>query len=117
MPKTTLHGKELSTVDLDWSQVFYTNCGMVSASNVDQELTWCRTDFAAIGVEYAHLLSRRENDWYPHYIHNLDNLVRFGGLYPTIHVRPTSAARGCSARRLPTRAAACWCGQRTASTR
>ena len=23
-----------------------------------------------------------ENDWYPHYIHNLDNLIRFGGLYP-----------------------------------
>jgi len=60
---------------------------MVSASNVDQELTWCKTDFAAIGVDYAHLLSRRENDWYPHYIHNLDNLVRFGGLYPTIHVQ------------------------------
>ena len=29
---------------------------------------------------------RRENDWYPHYIHNLDNLIRFGGLYPPIHV-------------------------------
>ena len=87
MPTTTLQGKTLSTVELNWKEVFYTNCGMVSASNVDQELTWCRTDFAAIGVDYAHLLSRRENDWYPHYIHNLDNLVRFGGLYPTIHVQ------------------------------
>jgi hypothetical protein len=47
----------------NWKEVFYTNCGMVSASNVDQELTWCKTDFAAIGVDYAHLLSRRENDW------------------------------------------------------
>ena len=28
----------------------------------------------------------RENDWYPHYIHNLDNLIRFGGLFPPIHV-------------------------------
>ena len=64
MPTTTLQGKTLSTVDLNWKEVFYTNCGMVSASNVDQELTWCRTDFAAIGVDYAHLLSRRENDWY-----------------------------------------------------
>ena len=82
-----LQGKKLSTVELNWKEVFYTNCGMVSASNVDQELTWCRTDFAAIGVDYAYLLSRRENDWYPHYIHNLDNLVRFGGLYPTIHVQ------------------------------
>jgi ABC-type nitrate/sulfonate/bicarbonate transport system substrate-binding protein len=30
--------------------------------------------------------SIRENDWYPHYIHNLDNLIRFGGLFPPIHV-------------------------------
>ncbi len=29
---------------------------------------------------------KRENDWYPHYIHNLDNLIRFGGLFPPIHV-------------------------------
>ena len=86
MPTTTLQGEKLSTVELNWKEVFYTNCGMVSASNVDQELTWCRTDFAAIGVDYAYLLSRRENDWYPHYIHNLDNLIRFGGLYPPIHV-------------------------------
>ena len=27
-----------------------------------------------------------ENNWYPHYVHNLDNLIRFGGLYPPIHV-------------------------------
>ncbi len=101
MPTTTLQGKTLSTVELNWKEVFYTNCGMVSASNVDQELTWCRTDFAAIGVDYAHLLSRRENDWYPHYIHNLDNLLRFGGLYPPLHVeadihfptRPSSRRR------------------------
>ena len=87
MPTTTLQGKKLSTVELNWKEVFYTNCGMVSASNVDQELGWCKTDFAAIGVDYSYLLSRRENDWYPHYIHNLDNLIRFGGLYPTIHVQ------------------------------
>ena len=30
--------------------------------------------------------SVRENDWYPHYIHNLDNLIRFGGLFPPIAV-------------------------------
>ncbi len=27
-----------------------------------------------------------ENDWYPHDIHNLDNLIRFVGLFPPIHV-------------------------------
>ena len=86
MPKMIVQGKTLSTVELNWKEVFYTNCGMVSASNVDQELGWCKTDFAAIGVDYSYFRSRRENDWYPHYIHNLDNLVRFGGLYPPIHV-------------------------------
>ena len=27
-----------------------------------------------------------ENNWYPHYVHNLDNLIRFGGLNPAIDV-------------------------------
>ena len=39
-----------------------------------------------IGVEYAYFRHAPENNWYPHYIHNLDNLIRFGGLYPPIHV-------------------------------
>jgi ABC-type nitrate/sulfonate/bicarbonate transport system substrate-binding protein len=53
---------------------------------VDQELGWCREEFKKIGVEYAYFRSRNENNFYPHYIHNLDNLIRFGGLYPPIHV-------------------------------
>jgi ABC-type nitrate/sulfonate/bicarbonate transport system substrate-binding protein len=63
-----------------------TNCPMVSANNIDQELGWCKTDFKAIGIDYSYFRSRRETDWYPHYIHNLDNLIRFGGLYPPIQV-------------------------------
>ena len=59
---------------------------MVSANNVDQELGWCREEFKKIGVEYAYFRHAPENNWYPHYIHNLDNLVRFGGLYPPIAV-------------------------------
>jgi ABC-type nitrate/sulfonate/bicarbonate transport system substrate-binding protein len=59
---------------------------MVSANNVDQELGWCREEFKKIGVEYAYFRHAPENNWYPHYIHNLDNLIRFGGLYPPIHV-------------------------------
>jgi ABC-type nitrate/sulfonate/bicarbonate transport system substrate-binding protein len=59
---------------------------MVSANNIDQELGWCKTDFKKIGVDYSYFRSRRENDFYPHYIHNLDNLIRFGGLYPPIQV-------------------------------
>ena len=71
---------------LDWNEVWFTNCPMVSANNVDQELGWCREEFKKIGVEYAYFRHAPENNWYPHYIHNLDNLIRFGGLYPPIHV-------------------------------
>jgi len=59
---------------------------MVSANNVDQELGWCKEEYKKIGVEYAYFRHAPENNFYPHYIHNLDNLVRFGGLYPPIHV-------------------------------
>jgi ABC-type nitrate/sulfonate/bicarbonate transport system substrate-binding protein len=78
--------KKSSTVPLNWKEVYYTNCPLVSASNIDQELGWTREEFKKIGVQYAFLRSRRENDWYPHYIHNLDNLIRFGGLFPPVHV-------------------------------
>ncbi len=58
---------------LDWSEFYYTNCPLVSASNVDQELGWVHEELKKIGIEYAYLRSRRENNWYPHYIHNMDN--------------------------------------------
>ena len=69
-------------VPLNWKEVWFTNCPMVSANNVDQELGWCREEFKKIGVEYAYFRHAPENNWYPHYVHNLDNLIRFGGLYP-----------------------------------
>ena len=75
-----------TTVPLNWNEVWYTNCPMVSANNVDQELGWCKEEYKKIGVEYAYFRSANENNFYPHYIHNLDNLIRFGGLYPPIHV-------------------------------
>lgn len=75
-----------TTVPLNWKEVWFTNCPMVSANNVDQELGWCREEFKKIGVEYAYFRHSPENNWYPHYIHNLDNLIRFGGLYPPIAV-------------------------------
>ena len=84
-------GKKGSTVPLSWDEVYFTNCPMVSANNIDQELGWCKTDFKHIGVDYSYFRSRRENDWYPHYIHNLDNLIRFGGA-----VSPDRSARGYS---------------------
>ena len=78
---------KLSTVKLNWKEVYYTNCPLVSASNVDQELGWTREEYKKLGVKYSFLRSCRENDWYPHYIHNLDNLIRFGGLFPPVHVQ------------------------------
>ena len=73
-----------TTVPLDWKEVWFTNCPMVSANNVDQELGWCREEFKKIGVEYAYFRHAPENNWYPHYIHNLDNLIRFGVRYGPI---------------------------------
>ncbi|MEI6391919.1 MAG: hypothetical protein WCT12_12535 [Verrucomicrobiota bacterium] len=71
----TKEAKKFSTVPLNWKEVYYTNCPLVSASNVDQELGWTKEEFKKLGVKYAFLRSTRENDWYPHYIHNLDNLI------------------------------------------
>jgi hypothetical protein len=34
--------KKSSTVPLNWKAVYYTNCPLVSASNIDQELGWTR---------------------------------------------------------------------------
>ncbi len=78
--------KTFSTVPLNWKEVYYTNCPLVSASNIDQELGWTKEEFKKIRVQYAFLRSRAENNWYPHYIHNMDNLIRFGGLFPPIAV-------------------------------
>ena len=75
---TTFENTKLTKVPLDWKEVYYTNCPLVSASNVDQELGWTKEEYKKIGVKYGYFRSRAENDWYPHYIHNLDNLIRFG---------------------------------------
>ena len=77
---------KLKTVPLNWKEVYYTNCPLVSASNVDQELGWTKEEYKKIGITYLYLRARKENDWYPHYIHNMDNIIRFGGLFPPIHV-------------------------------
>lgn len=79
--------KKSGVVPLDWKEVYYTNCPLISASNVDQELGWTREEYKKIGVKYGYFRSRVETDWYPHYIHNQENLIRFGGMFPAIHVQ------------------------------
>jgi ABC-type nitrate/sulfonate/bicarbonate transport system substrate-binding protein len=85
--ETTFENTKLNVVPLDWKEVYYTNCPVVAASNIDQELGWTREEYKKIGVKYVFLRSTRGNDYYPHYIHNLDNLIRFGGLFPPVHVQ------------------------------
>jgi ABC-type nitrate/sulfonate/bicarbonate transport system substrate-binding protein len=87
MGTMVIKGKTMKSVDVDWKEFYYTNCPLVSASNVDQELGWVKEEFKKLDVAYKYLRSTRENDWYPHYVHNLDNLMRFGGCNPAIHVQ------------------------------
>jgi ABC-type nitrate/sulfonate/bicarbonate transport system substrate-binding protein len=82
-----IKGKTMRSVDVDWNEFYYTNCPLVSPSNVDQEIGWVKEEFKKIGIAYKFLRSTRENDWYPHYVHNLDNLMRYGGCFPAIHVQ------------------------------
>ncbi len=84
MSTVTEPTRTADTVPLDWSEFYYTNCPLVSASNIDQELGWVREEMKKIDVRYAFLRSERGNNWYPHYIHNMDNLFRAGGCFPAI---------------------------------
>jgi ABC-type nitrate/sulfonate/bicarbonate transport system substrate-binding protein len=84
--ETTLENTTLRAVKLDWKEVYYTNCPLISASNVDQELGWTKSEYKKIGVNYLYLRATKENDWYSHYIHKLDNMIRFGGLFPPVQV-------------------------------
>ncbi len=50
MATMTVKGKAMKSVDVDWNEVYYTNCPLISASNVDQELGWTKEEFKKIGV-------------------------------------------------------------------
>ncbi|MBK6926298.1 MAG: ABC transporter substrate-binding protein [Comamonadaceae bacterium] len=84
--ETTLKNTKLNLVKLDWKEVYYTNCPLVSASNVDEGLGLTKKEYKKIGVKFAYMRSTPLTDWYPHYIHNQENLIRFGGLFPPIEV-------------------------------
>ncbi len=87
MGTMVIKGKTMRSIDVDWNEFYYTNCPLVSPSNVDQEIGWVKEEFKKINIAYKFLRSTRENDWYPHYVHNLDNLMRYGGCFPAIHVQ------------------------------
>jgi hypothetical protein len=71
----------LKTVPLNRKEDYYTNCPRVSISNVDQKLGWTKEEYKKISIDYLYLRTLSENDWYPHYIHILDNMIRLSGLF------------------------------------
>ena len=68
------------------AKVVITGTNPATLEAARKELGWTAEEFGKIGVKYAYFRSVPETDWYPHYIHNQENLIRFGGLFPPIHV-------------------------------
>lgn len=68
-------------------EVRYTYCHLLHAGNVDHELGWVAEELARHGARLNYFLSSPAPDFYPHYTHGLDNLFRFGGCIPPIHVK------------------------------
>ena len=59
LKETTFENTKLNVIPLNWEEVYYTNCALISASNVDQELGWTKEEYKKIGVKYAYLRSTR----------------------------------------------------------
>ena len=54
--------KKSTTVPLNWKEVWFTNCPMVSANNVDQEMGWCREEYKKNSVEDAYFRHRTQEE-------------------------------------------------------
>ena len=54
---------------------------------MDHELGWAAEELASDRARLSYFLSTPPPDFYPHYTHGLDNLFRFGGCIPAIHVK------------------------------
>ena len=54
-PRSTLDRSSAASDVYKRQEVYYTNCPLVSASNVDQELGWTKEEFKKIGVNYLYL--------------------------------------------------------------
>ncbi len=77
------HKKKASSAGV---KAWYTHCPVFNAGNVDSELGWIEEEFKKLGAKFDYFRSVRENDFWPHYRHNLDNFFRSGGCAPAIHV-------------------------------
>src|SRR5450830_1454844 len=67
------------------TQVFYTICPVLVASNIAVEFGWLDEEFKRAGASATYLRSLAGNaGWLPHYRHSLTPLFRDGGAIPTI---------------------------------
>ena len=65
MGTMTIKGKTMRSVDVDWKEFYYTNCPLMSPSNVDQEIGWVKEEFKKIGIAYKFLRSTRRERLVP----------------------------------------------------
>lgn len=70
------------------TQVNYTICPVLAASNIAVELGWLDEEFRKVGASATYLRSLPDNaGWLPHFTHGIDALFREGGAIPAIHAK------------------------------
>jgi ABC-type nitrate/sulfonate/bicarbonate transport system substrate-binding protein len=70
------------------TEVNYTICPVLVASNIAVELGWLEEEFKQVGADAVYLRSLPDNaGWLPHFTHGLPALFREGGAIPAIHAK------------------------------
>ena len=70
------------------TEVNYTICPVLAASNIAVELGWLKEEFDQVGARGIYLRSLPDNaGWLPHFTHSLPALFREGGAIPAIHAK------------------------------
>jgi ABC-type nitrate/sulfonate/bicarbonate transport system substrate-binding protein len=70
------------------TEVNYTICPVLAASNIAVELRWLEEEFEQVGARAVYLRSLPDNaGWLPHFTHGLPALFREGGAIPAIHAK------------------------------
>jgi hypothetical protein len=79
LKETTFENTKLNVVPLNWKEVYYTHCPLVSASNVDQELGRTREEYKKIGLSKS--LNKIKNDWWRIQEHQgIELMLRMNGM-------------------------------------
>ena len=61
MGTMTIKGKTMRSVDVDWNEFYYTNCPLVSPSNVDQEIGWVKEEFKKMDTQVQFITDINSN--------------------------------------------------------